>query len=64
MLHYHSQLPDSPSGLSRSALLRLNPSAVYKRLVIMLRSLYSYLRVLPAYRMYRAAKVCLPWSVA
>ncbi|KAI7836686.1 hypothetical protein COHA_009462 [Chlorella ohadii] len=37
-------------------LARLSPSTVYKRLVITLRSLYTYLRLLPAYRMYRACK--------
>eukprot|EP00887_Chlorella_sp_A99_P005492 scaffold1.g5492.t1 len=56
VLHYHPMLPESPTTLSRSQLLRLNPSSVYKRLVIMLRSLYSYVCLLPAYRMYRACK--------
>ena len=57
VVHYRPQLPDSPSHLSRSALSRLNPAAVYKRLVITLRSLYSYARLLPAYRLYCACKV-------
>jgi hypothetical protein len=30
---------------------------VYKRMIILVRSLYSHVRVLPAYRMYRSAKV-------
>jgi hypothetical protein len=57
VVHYYPQLPEGPSHLSRSQLSRLNPAAVYKRLVITLRSLYTYVRVLPAYRMYRACKV-------
>lgn len=42
-------------GLTRSQMMRLNPQGVYKRLTIMLRSLYSFVRVMPAYRLYRAA---------
>lgn len=42
---------------SRAAAARLETSAVYKRLVIMLRSLFSYVRALPAYRLYRSWKV-------
>lgn len=57
VVHYHPQLPEGPSHLSRSQLSRLNPASVYKRLVITLRSLYTYVRLLPAYRMYRACKV-------
>lgn len=57
VVHYYPQLPEGPSHLSRSQLSRLNPQSVYKRLVITLRSLYTYLRVLPAYRMARACKV-------
>lgn len=57
MVHYYPQLPEGPSHLSRSQLSRLNPQSVYKRLVITLRSLYTYLRVLPAHRMARACKV-------
>ena len=57
VVHYAPMLPEGASHLSRSQLSRLNPSSVYKRLVITLRSLYTYLRVLPAYRMYRACKV-------
>lgn len=66
MIHYFPQLPEAPSHLSRSQLSRLNPSSVYKRLVITLRSLYTYVRVLPAYRMYRACKVgqCWCWQGA
>ncbi len=59
MVHYYPCLPEGPSHLSRSQLSRLNPASVYKRLVITLRSLYTYVRVLPAYRMYRACKVGL-----
>ncbi len=57
VLHYRAMLPESPSHLTRSQISRLNPSSVYKRLVIMLRSLYTYVRILPAYKMYRACKV-------
>ncbi|EFN59140.1 hypothetical protein CHLNCDRAFT_137965 [Chlorella variabilis] len=56
VVHYYPMLPEGPSHLSRSQISRLNPSSVYKRLVITLRSLYTYVRVLPAYRMYRACK--------
>ncbi|PRW58175.1 autophagy-related 13 [Chlorella sorokiniana] len=59
VVHYYPQLPEGAGGaphLSRSQLARLSPSTVYKRLVITLRSLFTYLRVLPAYRMYRACK--------
>ncbi|KAL4430978.1 hypothetical protein ABPG75_006234 [Micractinium tetrahymenae] len=56
VVHYYPQLPEGPSHLSRSQLSRLNPQSVYKRLVITLRSLYTYLRVLPAHRMARACK--------
>lgn len=34
----------------------IDEAAVYKRLIILVRSLFSYVRVLPAYRMYRACK--------
>lgn len=57
MVHYFPQLPEGPGRLSRSQLSRLNPSSVYKRLVVTLRSLCTYVRVLPAYRMFRACKV-------
>ena len=57
MVHHYPQLPEGASALSRSQLSRLNPASVYKRLVISLRSLYTYARVLPAYRMARACKV-------
>ncbi len=36
---------------------RLEPAAIYKRMVISLRSLFSYVRVLPAYRLFRACAV-------
>jgi hypothetical protein len=54
-----SFVPAAKQHNSRSAQARLETSAVYKRLVIMLRSLFSYVRALPAYRLYRAWKVCL-----
>ena len=55
-------MPAAQQHNSRSAQARLETSAVYKRLVIMLRSLFSYVRALPAYRLYRAWKVCtLAW---
>lgn len=38
---------------------RLEPAAIYKKMVVALRSLYSYMRVLPAYRLYRACAVGL-----
>ncbi|KAK9865733.1 hypothetical protein WJX84_010786 [Apatococcus fuscideae] len=44
------------SQLSRSQMQRLDPPSIYKRMVIMLRALYSYVRILPAYRMYRACR--------
>ena len=47
-----------PAG--RPAAARLEPAGIYKRLVILLRSLYSYVRVLPAYRLLRACKVGAP----
>ncbi|KAK9823656.1 hypothetical protein WJX72_004459 [[Myrmecia] bisecta] len=51
-----NEAAEARMSLSRSQLSRLDPPAIYKRMVIMLRSLYSYVRVLPAYRMYRASK--------
>jgi len=50
-------VPAAKQHASRSAQARLETSAVYKRLVIMLRSLFSYVRALPAYRLFRAWKV-------
>ena len=52
-----SFVPAAKQHASRSAQARLETSAVYKRLVIMLRSLFSYVRALPAYRLFRAWKV-------
>lgn len=40
-----------------AAPVRLDTPAVYKRMVIAMRSLYSYVRVLPAYRLFRACQV-------
>jgi Autophagy-related protein 13 len=37
-----------------------DPSSVYKRMVVMLRSLCTYVRVLPAYRIHRACRVRRP----
>ncbi len=51
-----------PAG--RPATSRLEPAGIYKRLVIALRSLYSYVRVLPAYRLLRACKVRAPRRAA
>ena len=42
-------------SLSRSSVLRYNPRAVYKKLSLLLRALYSYLRILPAHKLKRAA---------
>lgn len=42
--------------------VRLDTPAVYKRMVIALRSLYSYVRVLPAYRLSAACRVRFPPS--
>ncbi len=53
-------MPAVKQHASRSAQARLETSAVYKRLVIMLRSLFSYVRALPAYRLFRAWKVRRP----
>ena len=36
---------------------RQEPAAIYKRMVIALRSLFSYVRMLPAYRLFRACTV-------
>ena len=47
----------SDSTVASAAPVRLDTPAVYKRMVIALRSLYSYVRVLPAYRLHRACKV-------
>ena len=41
----------------RSSASRLEPAAVYKRMVIAMRSLFSYVRVLPSYRLYKACAV-------
>lgn len=41
----------------RSSASRLEPAAVYKRMVIAMRSLFSYVRVLPTYRLYKACAV-------
>jgi hypothetical protein len=42
-------------SLSRSSVLRFHPRAVYKKLSLLLRALYSYLRILPAHKLKRAA---------
>ncbi|KAG2451758.1 hypothetical protein HYH02_003537 [Chlamydomonas schloesseri] len=34
----------------------LDEASVYKRLILLVRSLYSYSRILPAYKLFRAAK--------
>jgi hypothetical protein len=52
-------LPLSPGGLSRSQMSRLDPKHVYKRLMLLIRSVYSYCRILPAYEMYRTSKAYL-----
>ncbi len=57
VFHYQPTIMPQGPTLSRSQLSRLNPTSIYKRLVIMLRSLFCYVRVLPAYRMYRVCKV-------
>ncbi|GAB4817644.1 hypothetical protein N2152v2_004690 [Parachlorella kessleri] len=56
VFHYQPTIMPQGPTLSRSQLSRLNPTSIYKRLVIMLRSLFCYVRVLPAYRMYRVCK--------
>lgn len=48
--------PHSGAGYAAG---RADP-AVYKRMVIALRSLHSFVRVLPAYRLHRTCKACLP----
>jgi hypothetical protein len=57
----HTLTPDTPippgSSSGRSS---TDEASVYKRMIILVRSLFSHVRVLPAYRMYRmyrAAKV-------
>ena len=47
----------SEAQQSRAPASRLEPAAVYKRMVITMRSLFSYARVLPAYRLYKACAV-------
>lgn len=42
-------------SLSRSSVLRFHPRTVYKKLSLLLRALYSYLRILPAHKLKRAA---------
>uniref|UniRef100_A0A1D1ZWK9 Autophagy-related protein 13 N-terminal domain-containing protein n=1 Tax=Auxenochlorella protothecoides TaxID=3075 RepID=A0A1D1ZWK9_AUXPR len=54
VFHHQQLLPDSPSSLSKSALVRLSPSSIYKRLVILLRSVFALLRTLPAHKLCRA----------
>lgn len=49
----------SEAQQSRAPASRLEPAAVYKRMVITMRSLFSYARVLPAYRLYKACAVSL-----
>ena len=46
----------------RASASRLEPAAVYKRMVIAMRSLFSYVRVLPTYRLYKACAVSSPSS--
>lgn len=48
---------DTKMGTGRPMTSRLEPAAIYKRMVISLRSLFSYVRVLPAYRLFRACAV-------
>ncbi|KAK9803839.1 hypothetical protein WJX73_005890 [Symbiochloris irregularis] len=52
-LQYLHSAPEDRAGTARA---RLDTPAVYKRMVIMLRSLYSYVRMLPAFRMSRTSK--------
>lgn len=52
-----SQRSQQPGAQSAAPGVRLDTPAVYKRMVIALRSLFSYVRVLPAYRMVCACKV-------
>ena len=58
MLSYAPAAPsDTKMGAGRPMTSRLEPAAIYKRMVISLRSLFSYVRVLPAYRLFRACAV-------
>eukprot|EP00879_Flechtneria_rotunda_P022052 GHRR01023267.1.p1 GENE.GHRR01023267.1~~GHRR01023267.1.p1 ORF type:complete len:354 (+),score=78.69 GHRR01023267.1:72-1133(+) len=52
-LSYNAGTGQAASATSRAA---MDGAALYKRLILLVRSLYSYVRVLPAYRMYRACK--------
>ncbi|GMH43670.1 hypothetical protein BSKO_11592 [Bryopsis sp. KO-2023] len=60
LLAYDASAP--ASSLAGSACLdgldevRMDKHSVYKKMVILTRSLYSYLRILPAYRLYRAGQ--------
>jgi hypothetical protein len=49
--------PACPAGGSSSGRSSTDEASVYKRMIILMRSLYSHVRVLPAYRMYRTCKV-------
>lgn len=57
VFHYQPTIMPQAPGLSRSQLSRMNPTSIYKRLIILLRSLFCYVRMLPAYRMFRVCKV-------
>lgn len=50
----HTQF--AATGLTRSQMARFSPQGLYKRLTILVRSLYSFCRILPAYRLYRAVR--------
>lgn len=56
MFQFEPAMQDGNLQRRRAQLARLDPPAVYKRAVVMLRSLTSYVRLLPGYRMYRACK--------
>lgn len=56
MFRFEPSVQDGNLQRRRAQLARLDPPAVYKRAVIMLRSLTSYVHLLPGYRMYRACK--------
>lgn len=58
MLSYAPALPsDAKAGAGRPMTSRLEPAAIYKRMVIALRSLFSYVRVLPTYSLFKDCAV-------
>jgi hypothetical protein len=62
LLYGPTGVADGKQQNSRPMTSRLEPAAIYKKMVVALRSLYSFVRMLPAYCLYRACAV-RPFSV-